>query len=175
MSIIKRTIRFIKNLLRHFPRAGDEDELDSQREQVLSNLWTTYEVTRAMELDPILMDPEQLAKLDVLILPFDLTSDTDTDPNIPLALNPANYFVPLAYDYVREHPVNLSDSDTARWFNYQATALHPEFRGFTNRTMSSHGAADLLSRCLHIEMSSSRLNCEDGTQKLTWLNKWRVR
>lgn len=173
-AILRKTVRTIKHLPRRFSRAPGKDDLDSQREEVLSKLWVTYKATRAMDLDQVLMDPEQLARLSILTLPLDLTGDTDTNRVVPPALNPASYFVPLTDDYIREHPVDLSDSVTAEWFNDKAKALDPEFRGFGNEPMSSYDAADQLSRCLHIEMSSSRLNCEEETQKLTWLNKWRV-
>ncbi|PYH42239.1 uncharacterized protein BP01DRAFT_359528 [Aspergillus saccharolyticus JOP 1030-1] len=173
-AILRKTVRIIKHLPRRFSRAPGKDDLDSQREEVLSKLWVTYEATRAMGLDEVLIDPEQLARLGILTLPLDLTGDTDTNRVVPPALNPASYFVPLTDDYIREHPVDLSDSVTAEWFNDKAKALDPEFRGFGNEPMSSYDAADQLSRCLRIEMSSSRLNCEEETQKLTWLNKWRV-
>ncbi|RAK81226.1 uncharacterized protein BO72DRAFT_524676 [Aspergillus fijiensis CBS 313.89] len=173
-AILRKTVRIIKHLPRRFPRAPGKDDLDSQREEVLSKLWVTYKATRAMDLDQVLIDPEQLARLSILTLPLDLTGDTDANRVVPPALNPASYFVPLTDDYIREHPVDLSDSVTAEWFNDKAKALDPEFRGFGNEPMSSYDAADQLSRCLRIEMSSSRLNCEEETQKLTWLNKWRV-
>ncbi|PYH80223.1 hypothetical protein BO82DRAFT_393176 [Aspergillus uvarum CBS 121591] len=172
-AILRKTFRTVRHLPRLFSRASEKDDLDSQREQVLSNLWVTYKVTRAMELDQILMDPEQLSRLGVLILPLGLTSDPDNDLDIPPALNPASYFVPLTYDYIHEHPVDLSDPETAERFNNTADVLKPEFMLFRNEPLSSSAVAGELSYWLNLEMSSSRLNCEDETQKLTWLNKWR--
>ncbi|OJJ95985.1 hypothetical protein ASPACDRAFT_126257 [Aspergillus aculeatus ATCC 16872] len=125
-----------------------------------------------MELDQVLMDPEQLARLGIRILPLDLTSDTGNDPDIHPALNPASYFVPLTYDYIRKHPVDRSDPETAESFDKIAAVLDPEFRLFGDK-LSSSAVAGELSSLLHHEMSSSRVNCEDETQKLTWLNKWR--